>query len=268
MTRHFVLVDYENVQPKGLGALAAEHAEVRVFAGAAQHKIDLALAQALQPFGARAEYVQINGSGKNALDFHIAFHLGELSARHPDAQFTIVSKDTGFDPLVKHLNSRGIHCRRTATLGGGTPAKPAPDKATAGPAAQSRPASPKPTATDAGKAQPAKAAAAKPQLAKAEAETAAPTKTTAVKPQPTKAATKAPAATKQAKVPPPAREQVLNWLASIPTSRPRTRKTLVSSIKALLKPAATDEAVSALIADLVAAGVLTISEHGKVGYRG
>lgn len=237
MSRHFVLVDYENVQPKGLGALAAEHAEVRVFAGAAQHKIDLALAQALQPFGARAEYVQINGSGKNALDFHIAFHLGELAARHPDAQFTIVSKDTGFDPLVRHLDARGIPCRRTATLGAGATPKAANEKA---------------------------------QPAKGGAGTATAARTTSAKPQPTKATAKTTAATKQARLPLPlpAREQVLNWLASIPTSRPRTRRTLVSSIKALLKPSATDEAVSALVAELVDAGVLTISEQGKVGYRG
>ncbi len=237
MQRHFVLVDYENVQPKGLGALAAEHAEVRVFAGSAQHKIDLALAQALQPFGARAEYVQINGSGKNALDFHIAFHLGELAARHPDAQFTIVSKDTGFDPLVRHLDARGICCRRTATLGGGASAKPAPEKAP-------------PAKADAGKAAPAKA--------------------TSVKSQPTKTTAKATAATKQAKLPLPlpAREQVLNWLASIPSNRPRSRKTLASSIRALLKPAPNEAAVSGLIEELIASGALTISEQGKVSYRG
>lgn len=29
----------------------------------------------------RAEYIRISGNGSNALDFHIAFHIGELSAK-------------------------------------------------------------------------------------------------------------------------------------------------------------------------------------------
>lgn len=54
----------------------------------------------MQQLGADAQYIKIGGSGKNALDFHLAFYIGELSARDPEAYFNIVSKDTGFDPLV------------------------------------------------------------------------------------------------------------------------------------------------------------------------
>ena len=61
MTTHFVLVDFENVQPKSLGALSPDGAHVRIFAGASQSKVDLGLAQALQPFGTKAEYIQIVG---------------------------------------------------------------------------------------------------------------------------------------------------------------------------------------------------------------
>ena len=35
----------------------------------------------------------------------------------------IVSRDNGFDPLVRHLKARGLKCRREAPA---TPAKPAP----------------------------------------------------------------------------------------------------------------------------------------------
>ena len=42
------------------------------------------------------------------LDFHIAYYIGVLSAAEPSAYFHIVSKDTGFDPLIAHLRARKI----------------------------------------------------------------------------------------------------------------------------------------------------------------
>lgn len=125
MSRHYVLVDFENVQPPSLGALKAGDCHVMVFAGQHQTKVDLGLAQALQPFGAHAQYIQIVGNGKDALDFHIAFYVGKLAAEHPGADFTIVSKDTGFDPLIKHLAAQGIACKRVATLPGASVKLPA-----------------------------------------------------------------------------------------------------------------------------------------------
>ena len=52
----------------------------------------------------------------SALDFHIAYYLGKLSAAHPDAYFHIVSKDKGFDPLIKHLKDQKIFCSRWASV--------------------------------------------------------------------------------------------------------------------------------------------------------
>jgi hypothetical protein len=54
------------------------------------------------------------GNGRNVLDFHIAWHLGEDVARTPRAYVVIVSRDTGFDWLVKHLKVRGLKCPREA----------------------------------------------------------------------------------------------------------------------------------------------------------
>src|SRR5688500_15123033 len=118
------MVDFENVQPSSLGALSPDTCDIKVFTGAHQKKVELALAQALQRFGPNAEWVQITGSGKDALDFHIAFYIGRLSSEYPDASFTIVSRDTGFDPLVKHLAKLGIGCRRVAAIDAITPSGP------------------------------------------------------------------------------------------------------------------------------------------------
>jgi hypothetical protein len=112
----FVLVDFENVQPKDVASLNGGPYKIKVFLGAQQAKIPLAMARALQAFGAHAEYIQINGNGNNAVDFHIAYYIGHLAAAAPDAQFHVISKDTGFDPLLKHLKEQGISCQRFTSL--------------------------------------------------------------------------------------------------------------------------------------------------------
>ena len=112
MKNNYILIDYENVQPRTLDILRAHPVKVLVFVGANQAKVPLVLASSLQALGSDAEYVQIGGNGSNALDFHIAFYIGQLAERDPDAYFHIISKDTGFDPLIKHLKGRGILAQR------------------------------------------------------------------------------------------------------------------------------------------------------------
>ncbi len=116
MKPEFVLIDLENVQPKNLGALSGRTIRIKIFLGSKQAKIPVAMARAMQTFGADAEYIQIEGSGSNALDFHIAYYIGRLVAEHPGASFHIVSKDTGFDPLIRHLKTKGISCHRIEAL--------------------------------------------------------------------------------------------------------------------------------------------------------
>lgn len=116
MKTKFVLVDFENVQPKDLALLKGGSYRIQIFLGTLQTKIPVAMARALQAFGSDVEYLQINGSGKNAADFHIAYYIGLLSAAAPDAEFHVVTKDTGFDPLLKHLEEKGIFCRRSISI--------------------------------------------------------------------------------------------------------------------------------------------------------
>ena len=116
MRTNYVLIDYENVQPRNLALLEAEHFRVKVFIGASLAKLPVELVTAMQALGARAEYIRISGNGPNALDFHIAYYIGHLAAVDPEPYFHIISKDTGFDPLIAHLKDRGIFCKRSATL--------------------------------------------------------------------------------------------------------------------------------------------------------
>ena len=113
---NYLLIDYENVQPKSLSVLNGHPFKVIVFVGAKQARVPIEFASALQALGSNAEYIQISGSGSNALDFHIAFKMGELSKADPTAYFHIISKDSGFDPLIAYLRKRGILAQRSKEI--------------------------------------------------------------------------------------------------------------------------------------------------------
>jgi len=117
MRTNYVLIDYENVQPSALSVLEKEHFKVVVFVGANQAKVAFDVAAQLQRLGPSASYVKISGNGPNALDFHIAYYIGHLAATEPDAYFHIISKDTGFDPLIAHLKSKKILACRSKDIG-------------------------------------------------------------------------------------------------------------------------------------------------------
>lgn len=116
MSINYVLIDFENVQPKNLNLLETQPFKVYVFIGANQVKLPRHVVVAMQALGSNAEYIEIDGSGPNALDFHIAYYIGELAAADPDGQFHIISKDKGFDPLIRHLKGRKIRIRRANDL--------------------------------------------------------------------------------------------------------------------------------------------------------
>jgi hypothetical protein len=116
MNKRYVLIDYENIQPADMHALDRDSFHVIVFVGANQTKVTYEAAVVLQHMGEHASYIKITGNGNNALDFHIAFYIGELAAKEPGACFQVVSKDAGFDPLIQHLKSRKISVSRVNTL--------------------------------------------------------------------------------------------------------------------------------------------------------
>jgi hypothetical protein len=113
---NYVFVDYENVQVASLALLKAEHFKVYIFLGANNTKLPVSLFLSMQELGQRVELVTLEASGKNALDFHIAYYLGTLAAIDPKAFFHIISKDSGFDPLIHHLRTKNIYSARSASI--------------------------------------------------------------------------------------------------------------------------------------------------------
>lgn len=95
-----LLVDWENVQPHGaqLKALAPHGTDVWLFRSPLQ-RIDAAWHA---EYGDSVTQVPIARPGKNALDFHLSWYMGYISARQPDATFIVVSNDKGYDPMLEH----------------------------------------------------------------------------------------------------------------------------------------------------------------------
>lgn len=110
MIRKLLLIDYENIQTFDLSQIG-EHVDVVIFTGAGQ-RISPAVAAAAQKLGDRVERQKIEGSGPNALDFHIACYLGRILERGEERDCYVLSNDTGFDPLLKYLVKQGLNCRR------------------------------------------------------------------------------------------------------------------------------------------------------------
>lgn len=116
MKTNYILIDFENVQSGTAGALDEGAFKIKVFIGAKQTRILLSMASALQALGKAVEYIQVEGSGKNALDFFIAYYIGRLSVEDPGSAFHIVSDDKGFEPLIAHLKKLKISCQRWSAI--------------------------------------------------------------------------------------------------------------------------------------------------------
>lgn len=235
MNKPYYLIDFENVQPKALDRLKPGSARILVFLGEQQTKLMLDLVQVLQPFGSDAEYIAINGTGPDAVDFHLAYYMGRISVQEPNATFHIISKDKGFDPLVRHLNARGIGCQRMAEIpsGSGVPTSPIAKAVTKGSAS-----APKKATKTAKKAVP-----------KNVVTTIAPVSSTTGASKPTTAAARA--------------KVVLSYLAK--STKPGKVAGLRASIKSWFKPTLDEKAVDALLQSLQSGKKITIAGE-KVTY--
>jgi hypothetical protein len=111
----YLYIDYENVQDVNLDVINIT-TKVMVIVGEDQTKVPIDLVQKTQPFGNAIEWVRVNGKGRNALDFFIAFFLGKDVASDKKKTFIIYSKDTGYDPLINYLKKNGIKARRIVSF--------------------------------------------------------------------------------------------------------------------------------------------------------
>lgn len=115
MEKKLILVDYENIQKIDLSVLDETYSAI-VFVGAKQNPPKASKQKATAHRFSRVDFHKIDGTGKNALDFHIAFQLGRTIETDPTIECFVLSNDKGFDPLLSHLNKNGLKCRRIASV--------------------------------------------------------------------------------------------------------------------------------------------------------
>lgn len=109
---HYILIDYENVQPD-IRPLADDfEIDMTVFVGPRQ-RVNPHTDATIHRMDTRAEIIKVSNAGPNALDFHLAFHLGQLVMSDPTSTFEIISNDKGYDSLVQQLAAKGVQIQRT-----------------------------------------------------------------------------------------------------------------------------------------------------------
>ena len=107
-----VFVDFENVKTVDTSVFAGKRVNLYLFLGPQNKKLDVSLVECLLENSQAVQMIRSPESGKNALDFIRAYHLGQAALSEPTAKFHIISKDTGFDALIDLLKSKNIKAKR------------------------------------------------------------------------------------------------------------------------------------------------------------
>jgi hypothetical protein len=292
MTLTHILVDFENVQPAAadIGLVRGEGLRLAIFRGPGQKKYSADVAEAWQPLGGNVTFVHCSKVGRNAVDMHIAFHLGELVAASRGsaggrARFVIVSKDTDFDPLLLYIRAQGFEASRVATikaaLHGGAADRAEPRAAKTRSRRGKAEAAPAPAPVP--EERPAKRAAKKAPAAKKAAAKKAPVakkeKVESLIPVPAPRArgvarlTQAPVVSAPAaraaseKVAPDARAKVIESLQRMGEKRPAKRKGLERHVESHLGRNLEPGQLETLMSQLERDGVLVFNDKNKVEYR-
>lgn len=107
-----VFVDFENVRSVELSAVGRSNFVFHLFLGPNNVKLDVDLVDRLLASSQSVKLIRSPKPGKNALDFVLAYHLGQAVQSEPKAKFHLVSQDAGFDALVELLKTRQVKVKR------------------------------------------------------------------------------------------------------------------------------------------------------------
>lgn len=114
---HFVFVDFENVGDVDLAPLAELPVNVTLLIGKKQTSLPKKLLDQITQLPFEVRLVKVGATRKNALDFSLVFHLGQMAGRHPDAEFHIVSGDKrDFDMIVDHMKAHQVRVSRVDSI--------------------------------------------------------------------------------------------------------------------------------------------------------
>jgi hypothetical protein len=112
----YIFIDYENVSESDLTRVSGKAVRVLLILGTRQKNLPTSLFLFAQDHPEQLRIIQTPVDGRNALDFVLTLELGRRMAADPEGYFHIVSKDTDFDSVVRHLKGEKKLVSRYASL--------------------------------------------------------------------------------------------------------------------------------------------------------
>ncbi len=101
----YIFIDYENVSESDLSRVSGKPVRVFMILGTRHKKLPTSLFLFAQDHPEQLRIIQTPIDGRNALDFVLTLELGRSFASDPAGYFHVVSKDTDFDSVIRHLKS-------------------------------------------------------------------------------------------------------------------------------------------------------------------
>jgi hypothetical protein len=120
-----ILVDFDNKQPAiaELAGLSGASQRLWIFTSPHSGRFNADYVQALLAHEGRAQLVHCTKAGNNAVDLHIALHLGRLiadraagGAASGSDEFVVVSADKDFVPVLEFVRALGYAVRQVKSL--------------------------------------------------------------------------------------------------------------------------------------------------------
>jgi len=112
----YIFIDYENVCESDLSRVIGKAVRVLMIIGTKHKRLPTSLFLFAQDHPEQLRIVQTPVDGRNALDFVLTLELGRIIATDPEGYFHIVSKDTDFDSVARHLKGEAKLIARHASL--------------------------------------------------------------------------------------------------------------------------------------------------------
>jgi hypothetical protein len=109
---NYIFIDFENVQETDLERISNKPVQVTLILGERHKNLPIKLVRLIQKYPTQIRLVETVLNGKNALDFVLAYEIGIASEKDPNGYFHILSKDKGFDALIKHLKAKEVRAAR------------------------------------------------------------------------------------------------------------------------------------------------------------
>ena len=109
-----IIVDYENVNEKGLTGLEKlKQTDRLILFYNNSSKISIDKLISISKLNIKMDYFKVTTTAKNSLDFQLISYLGYLIANDSESSYFIISNDAGFDSAVAFWKARNVAiCRK------------------------------------------------------------------------------------------------------------------------------------------------------------